>query len=515
LPRTSRAASAALALSLLAAAPAVAQGPPPGRDAVAEAAKDALRAHPAEGRVGRDQGFATKDVLVDPDGTTHTRLRRTHKGLDVLGGDVVVHRGRAGDWRGASLTLRREPAVDRADARLSAEDAAARAGGPGRTLAGRPELVVEARPDGLPRLAWLVAATGTQPDGTPIDRRTTVDAVTGAVLVDEDLVQTAAGTGRSLYAGTVGLETTLAAGTFSLRDGRRGGTQTVDAQNRTNGRTSSFTDADNAWGDGTTGSRQSAAVDAHYGTAVTWDYFSSAHGRLGIRGDGAGSLNRVHWGRGYANAFWSDACGCMTFGDGDGRTFGPLVSLDVAGHEMSHGVTSATADLTYAGESGGLNEATSDIFGTLVEFHAANPSDAPDYLIGEEIAINRGPLRYMDQPSRDGRSADCYTPSVGTLDVHLSSGVGNHFFYLLAEGSGTSAHGTSRTCDGRTVSGIGTASAGRIWYRALTTYMTSATTYAGARTATVRAARDLFGAGSVEEQRTAATWTAVGVAAGA
>ena len=78
----------------------------------------------------------------------------------------------------------------------------------------------------------------------------------------------------------------------------------------------------------------------------------------------------------------------MTYGDGDGVTFNPFDSLDVAGHEMTHGVTSRTANLTYSGESGGLNEGTSDIFGTMVEFYANNTNDTPDYLIGEELYKN-------------------------------------------------------------------------------------------------------------------------------
>ncbi len=94
------------------------------------------------------------------------------------------------------------------------------------------------------------------------------------------------------------------------------------------------------------------------------------HGRNGIFNDGKGVPSRVHYGTNYVNAFWDGKQ--MTYGDGDGVVAGPLVSIDVAGHEMSHGVTSATANLTYSGESGGLNEATSDIFGTMVEFYSNN-----------------------------------------------------------------------------------------------------------------------------------------------
>jgi len=184
---------------------------------------------------------------------------------------------------------------------------------------------------------------------------------------------------------------------------------------------------------------------------------------------------------------------------------------------MTHGVTSRTASLTYSGESGGLNEATSVIFGTMVEFYANNQNDTPDYLIGEELYKNGTSwLRSMIKPSADGRSADCWYSGVGSLDVHYSSGVANHFFYLLAEGtktgfpSNTCVAGNTRVATGAgSVTGIGRAKAEKIWYRALTQYMISNTNYVGARTATINAANDLYGAGSPESAAVAAAWTAV------
>jgi Zn-dependent metalloprotease len=266
---------------------------------------------------------------------------------------------------------------------------------------------------------------------------------------------------------------------------------------------------------------QTVAVDAQYGTAMTWDYYKNVHGRTGIANDGKGSFNRVHYGRNYNNAFWQDSCFCMTYGDGDGRTFNPFDSLDVAGHEMSHGVTSRTAGLIYSGESGGLNEGNSDIFGTMVEFYANNPNDMPDYFIGEELyKSGTSALRSMIHPSTDGASADCWYSNVGSLNVHYSSGVANHFYYLLAEGSSGVTGPPSPTCKsgdtrqatgGTAVGGIGRAKAEKIWYRALTLYMTSSTNYAGARTATVNAAGDLFGSSSAEKAAVAAAWTAVNV----
>ena len=124
---------------------------------------------------------------------------------------------------------------------------------------------------------------------------------------------------------------------------------------------------------------------------------------------------------------------------------------------MTHGVTENTAGLTYSGESGGLNEATSDIFGTMVEFYANNADDPGDYLIGEKIDINGNgtPLRYMDKPSKDGALArTAGTPRVGSLDVALLLGPANHFFYLLAEGRGAKTINgvsyNSPTCNGST-----------------------------------------------------------------
>jgi hypothetical protein len=203
----------------------------------------------------------------------------------------------------------------------------------------------------------------------------------------------------------------------------------------------------------------------------------------------------------------------MVYGDG-GSTFRPLVSLDVVSHEMSHGTTAATAGLIYFGESGGLNEASSDIFGTLAEFYARNKQDKGDYFIGEKIMkVSPGYLRRMDNPRLDGSSYNCWGPTMGADDVHYTSGPANHWFYLLAEGSGAKLIGgrnhNSPTCNGKVVAGIGRAQAGQIWYRALNVYMLSTTNYMGARDATIRAAQNLYGANSTQCKRVVAAWDAV------
>ncbi|MFJ1709614.1 M4 family metallopeptidase [Kitasatospora sp. NPDC088346] len=461
--------------------------------------------------------LVAKDAVLDADGTRHLRYERTYAGLPVLGGDLVVHQAPDGTLRGVDRAsnaplagLGTSPAIDAAGAQAAALDAR-----PGATVGRSPRLVVWAA-DGAPRVAWETVIAGTAPDGGPSKLHVITDAAEGEVIRTFEGVQT--GTGHGVHVGEVPIGTTPTDSGYQLKDGARGGTYTTDMGNGSTGGGSVFTRATDGWGDGLPSNRESAAVDAHFGVAATWDYYKNTFGREGIRGDGVGASSRVHYGRSYVNAFWDDDCFCMTFGDGDGDSH-PLTAIDVAGHEMTHGVTAATAGLVYAGESGGLNEATSDILGTMVEFYADLPADSPDYLIGEKIDI-RGdgtPLRYMDKPSKDGASADYWYRGLGGLNVHYSSGVANHFFYLLSEGSGAkTVNGVaydSPTYDHSTLTGIGRDKAAAIWYRALTTYMTSTTDYAAARNATLRAAEDLYGAGGSAYAAVAAAWTAVNVGA--
>ncbi|MFF7973373.1 M4 family metallopeptidase [Streptomyces sp. NPDC007905] len=538
---TRRLATAGIAVTtatLLAAtlSPAAHAAGRPTRATAVENAASALVAHAASLGLTAAQDTSVRDVIVDKDGTQHVRYDRTYHRLPVLGGDFVVHLAPDGAYHSANRATRSPISLSSIIPRVSGPKAAGlavsalRAANLGETLKQvkvKPELVVDAL-HGAPKLAWRTNAVGLDPLGNPVARTVLTDARTGAQIDAWDSIETAAGDGQSLYSGTVPLETAQSGSSYQLKDPTRGNTYTGDAANKTDlcffgicfsrAPATLFTDADNHWGTASNSDRSSAAVDAQYGTNETWDYYKNVHGRSGIAGDGKGSYNRVHYGSNYNNAFWDDSCFCMTYGDGDGSTFGPLVALDVAGHEMSHGVTSKTAALTYSGESGGLNEATSDILGTMVEWYANNPSDPGDYLIGEKIVrsgFGKPALRFMDKPSKDGSSADYWSSSVGNLDVHYSSGVANHFAYLLAEGSGAKTiNGVaydSPTSNGSTVTGIGRDKVGKIWYRALTVYMTSSTNYAGARTATLNAAKDLYGAGSTEYNAVAAAWSAVNV----
>jgi len=485
--------------------------------------------------LGRDERVTVRDVMVDPDGSTHVRLDRSFAGMPVLGGDLVIHRGADGRWLGASATFTRTlrlparaPAIDAEGSVLHAALGAAK-------VVGAPHLVIDAR-HGPATLAWDVFSLGTQPDGTPSRLHTYVDALTGRVRFRAEDIETVSGQGHSLYGGDVPLETTLLRGLYSLKDATRGGGSTADAQNAaeeclpgslpvcTPAPGTLFTSRSNEWGNGMLTDRQTVAVDAQYGSDMAWDFYRNTFSRNGVNNDGVGVRSRVHYGSGYANAFWSDECFCMTYGDGDGRNLGPLVTLDIAGHEITHGITARTAGLAHDGESGGLNESTSDIFGTMIKFYANNPDEPGDYLMGAAAFRNQArrgdmprAIRYLDRPSRDKLSPDCWYQGVDELDAHLAAGIGNHFFYLLSEGSGrktlSGIRYDSPTCDGRAVTGIGREAAAKIWYRAMTHYFTSGTDYSGARAAVEQATADLYGTRSPQLAAVSAAWDAVGVPA--
>ncbi|KUJ64722.1 peptidase [Streptomyces albus subsp. albus] len=471
-------------------------------------------------RLGGKEQLVVRDVIKDADGTTHTRYERTYEGLPVLGGDLVVERSASGET--TDVTKATNAAIKVADTKASVAPAGAEqkalgiakaSGGKKADTDGTPRKVIWAA-TGKPVLAYETVIGGFQKDGTPSQLHVITDADTGKKLYERQAIET--GTGNSQYSGKVTVGSVKSGSTWLLKDTARGGHMTYNLKHAEDGKGSKFTDADNVWGNGKTTIAQTAAVDAHYGAAKTWDYYKNVLGRNGIRNNGKAAYSRVHFGNAYVNAFWDDDCFCMTYGDGEGNKR-PLTSLDVAGHEMSHGLTSATANLEYSGESGGLNEATSDIFGTAVEFYSKNAKDVGDYLIGEKININGDgtPLRYMDQPSKDGYSYDYWKSGMGEDDPHFTSGPANHFFYLLSEGSGTKVINgvtyNSPTVDGKKVTGIGRAKAEKIWYKALTSYMTSTTNYAQARTATLKAAKALYGGTSAEYKAVNAAWAGINV----
>ncbi|RKE23550.1 M4 family metallopeptidase [Streptomyces sp. TLI_171] len=498
-------------------------------DARAEALRTADGEAPTVARslgFGPDERLTAKDVLVDTDGARHVRYDRSFRGLPVIGGDLVVHYGRDGRATssdqahpGAIRMASTTPKLSPGDASTAAVKHAKHVRNAKADTAGASTLVVYAVGK-VPVLAYRSTVTGDGDSGPASREAVVVDASSGAPLDQYELQQGVTGTGNGVTVGQVSIETTQSGTGYTLTDAAHGGTIVYDSYNssqsnpKQNART--FSKSSNSWGTGTTSSRESAAVDASYGLAKTWDYYKDSFNRSGIRNDGKGAPAYVHVDTSLLNAFYDDSCFCMAFGDGSSQNSNtPVTALDVAGHEMSHGVTAATANLNYSGESGGLNEATSDIFGTMVEFYANNAGDPGDYYIGEKLNMSGGYMRRMDNPAADGSSLGCWSSSAGSVDVHYSSGIGNHFFYLAAEGTGAKTIGgrahNGTTCNNDTFTGIGKDKAAAVWYRALTTYMTSTTTYSSARTATLQAAADLYGANSQERYLVSKAWAAVSV----
>ena len=324
------------------------------------------------------------------------------------------------------------------------------------------------------------------------------------------------------YSGTQSIETLFNGTNYTLFDYTRGiSLETFNMNKTTNyAAATKFTDADNNWtaAEYNNVNKDNIALDAHWGSEKTYDYFFTTLGRNSYNNAGANIVSFVHYGSAYNNAFWNGSV--MTYGDGSGTVFDPLASLDVAAHEIGHAVCETTANLVYQKESGAMNEGFSDIWGACVEFYGA-PTKAT-WLIGEDIErrVGRAALRSMSNP-KSLNQPDTYggtfwinpncTPT-STNDycgVHTNSGVLNHWFYILSVGkSGTNDIGSVYN-----VTGISIEKAAKIAYRLESVYLTANATYANARTFGIQSAIDIYGANTPEVIATTNAFYAVGIGA--
>lgn len=500
--------------------------------------------------------YRPRDVVIEADGSEHVRFQRDFQGLPVIGGDLVTHSKngllssisktldlKLGD--GAAIAPKRSPLQAVADAGVHFA---------GRFIDPPKSRVVYFAQDNQPKLAYEVTFRGLNKAQRPVHDLIYVDADNGSLLGRDSRIytaQAAEGEGFTITRGKVPISTSKVGADESdgrgagylLRDDKRGG----GSVHNTGGTVIDLVfdggdysappmfDADNVWGNEQMTNIERTGVEAHYGVSKTWDYFKKFHDRVGIFGDGVGvqsfvNVTFTYFGfidLGGTNAFWDGEAKRMVYGNGDYGVSNPVVAIDVAGHEMAHGVTQATSGLLYSGDAGGLNEASSDIHGTLVEFFDNSPKDPPDYLIGENVMLSGVPLRYMFKPSLDADadgngSFDCY-PAGGFTgeDPHYTSGIGNHFFYLLAEGQKVpKSHRktvlpSDLVCNGATaLKGLTPTVAGQIWYRANTLYLTSQASYPDARVATQTAAQDLVDRGLLKAsavKTVACAWEAVNV----
>ncbi len=469
-------------------------------------------------RFNNGDEFRMSSTTQDDLGFTHDKLQQYYKGIPVEGAFVTTH-SKQGTVRMISgecrqiVNLNVEPAITEAQAYTSALKQL----GIRKLMSAEPsigELVVAASivENFAPHLAYKFDIYGEE----PLYRAWVfVDAHTGDVFMENARIHEAnvPATGTSLYNGTVSFTADqVSATSYRLRQtSSGGGVQTFNLRNGTNYSTATdFTSTTSSFtADGT-------AVQAHWGAEKTHSYYFVKHGRNSYNNAGGVLKSYVHYSRNYVNAFWDGTR--MTYGDGNGTNYGPLVSMDITGHEITHGVTEYSANLVYQKESGALNESFSDIFGEMIEYYATGNND---WQMGTDIGIGgSGAIRSMNNPNAF-TDPDTYggsywinpncTPSSNNdyCGVHTNSGVQNKWFYILAIGE----NGTNDLANAYSVTGVGRDKAAAITYRSLTTYLTTTSTFASARAGSIQAATDLYGANSVEVIAVTNAWYAVGVGA--
>jgi Zn-dependent metalloprotease len=532
----------------------------------------ALMAQRGRNGLGNEHGFAMAAQHPGVDGTTISRVNHTYKGVRVYGSESVVVTGVRGDIMSESIADRRS-ALGRAAA-FSVTPSIAADKAIGYAVASlarsadidpphadidppRAELLVypvmkdvrvasaankaesELNATDLEsvvdhyELAYLVSTRKVQ-GNKPVFFDTLVNARSGAIIDQWNMLHTVVGTGYSQYNGTVPLNTTLSGSTYSMIDASRGtggtyGAMAITNANHTTSGGAVYTNSTNTWGDGkqyidggstTNANGQTAAVNAMWGLMNTYDMLNNVLGWKSLDGNNTATYIAAHVNTAYDNAYYSDTCKCMYIGDGS--TFLSLGSIDVIGHEMSHGVTASTSNLAYRGESGGLNESNSDIGGEMVEAYARAggtgtliPNTGNDWQMGTEISKTGTPLRWMYKPSKDGHSPDAWSTSLKRLDVHYSSGPNNRMFYFLSQGSNATStsvyYSKYLTQAPLAMTGIGSDKAYRIWFKASTTKFTSSTNYADARLKVLAAAQELYGVGSKEATAVQRAYAAINV----
>ena len=378
-----------------------------------------------------------------------TRYSQYYKGVRVDGDTVIIHRNGDGSFKRASGFAVSDIAMDVPSVipSISAKTAMVTAmesqGVMSHSFVRKPglesnirnqksELVIYMGQDGTATLAHRIEFFAETPKG-PTRPLIYIDAQNGEILSSMENLQTATitGPGGNQKTGLYNYGTQFPAYNVSTCGSlSNANVRTLNMNHKSTGGTLvTFSGC----------SYDPADVNGAFGVENDAQAFGNAIFGLYQDIDGTSPLTfqmemRVHYNTNYENAFW-DGTG-MSFGDG-ATTFYPLVSLDVSAHEVSHGVTSQNSNLTYSGQSGGLNEAFSDMAGEAAEYFQ---NGSNDWLVGEQIFKGTGALRYMNNPTQDGRSIDHASNFTSTMDVHLSSGVYNKAYYLL----GTTAGWTTR-----------------------------------------------------------------------
>ncbi len=337
-----------------------------------------------------------------------------------------------------------------------------------------------------------------------------IDAYSGELIARENQLHAVDVVGKAFtkYSGQKNIVTdSTAPFNYRLRDNSRGnGVYTYNLKKTTNyGGAVDFLDSNNIWNN-VNANKDEVATDCHWGAETTYDYFKSKFNRNSYNNANARINSYVHYSSNYDNAFWDGVR--MTYGDGN--SFKPLTSIDVCGHEITHAVTSNSANLIYSYQSGQLNESFSDIFGNAIERYGKPTSYS--WKIGEEITYSGNGLRNMADPRTNGHprcylGTYWYTGAGDNGGVHLNSGVQNWWFYLITEG-GT---GNNDFSNAYKVDSLGILSAEKIAFRNLTVYLTPSSQYADSRFYSIQSAKDLFGQCSKEVIAVTNAWYACNV----
>ena len=319
------------------------------------------------------------------------------------------------------------------------------------------------------------------------------------------------GTAQTLYSGTRNITGDSFSGGFRLFEIRNNTRiRVLNLNHNMTGTGVEFVDNDNNWQAAEHADDQQA-LDLHWNAEQTFDYFLNTFGRNSMDGANGDLVLNAHYGAGVVNAFFSPWSGQFYFGDGglrNGETIRPLTTLDVTAHELAHCMAVREAGLGNEGEGGAINEALSDIWGTVVRAHIF-PAAPRWTMMGE---LGHTISRSLDNPNSSGQgpqpdtyNGNFYCPS--DCDPHTNMSIMSHWFFRLVEGgSGTNDAGTAFS-----VNGIGMDAAAAIVYQAETYYMAANESFGRARNSTILAAIDLFGAGSCQEMAVTNAWAAVGV----
>ncbi len=470
----------------------------------ASSARAMVASHPANLHASSHDEFVQHSV-VSGQGAQFVPYDRTYKDLPVIGGDFVVVTDNAGNVTYTSVAQTKTIGELSTTAKVSADKAQSIAKGQLDDVSKVSDAVlsVYALGAGAPRLAYDVHVTGKDSDGDFSRQAVYVDALSGKVLGQREEITY--GNGTSGYSGPnpVHLDTTLSGSTYYMQDPAHSTVKCQDAANNT-----TFSGSDDNWGNGDASNRETGCVDALFAAEKEEAMLSGWLGRNGFDGNGGGWPIRV--GLNDVNAYYDGSQ--VQIGHNQDSPAKWISSVDVVAHELGHGID----DHTPGGISGsGTQEFVADVFGASTEWYANEPSpyDTPDFLVGEEVnLVGQGPIRNMYNPGALG-DPNCYSSSIPNTEVHAAAGPGNHWFYLLAEGTNpTNGQPTSSTCNGSSnLTGIGVQAALKIMYNAML-MKTSSSSYLKYRTWTLTAAKNLDSTCG-QFNKVKAAWDAVSVPA--